>query len=292
MYCENCGHPIPDGARFCDSCGTPLIPAGAAHPEEIYENTSDDTMIPPMPEAPDASSDASGKRKQKKKMKQKAGGPEPDVKIEGRRVTENICLCPDGKYRWIYEYEMLKNPTILITVMKGLLLSFGIVAGFMVLINLIGGDFRYWNRSDYLSFFKGFLIFLLVMLALGAVSYLILAAIYGWSYQVLLTMDEDGVELRQMKKDFQKSQAIGWLTAAAGLATGNIGRVGTGILAATRDSSTSVFQHVRKVKAVRSRHVIYVNQVLGHNQVYAEEADFDFVRNFIVEHCPNAKISG
>ena len=100
------------------------------------------------------------------------------------------------------------------------------------------------------------------------------------------------VELMQMQKDFQKSQAIGWLTAAAGLATGNIGRAGTGILTAARNSSSSEFRHVRKVKAVRMRHVIYVNQLLGHNQVYAEDADYEFVREFIVAHCPNAKIIG
>ena len=103
-------------------------------------------------------------------------------------------------------------------------------------------------------------------------------------------MDEDGVELRQMKKEFQKSQAIGWLTAAVGLATGNIGQVGTGILASTRNSSSSVFQHVRKVKSVRRRHVIYVNQLLGHNQVYAEAADFVFVEKYILDRCTNAKV--
>ncbi len=245
MFCENCGHPIPDGSRFCENCGARVI-----------------------------------------------GNSDKEAEIDGRKVTENIYLCPDGKYRWIYEYKMLKNPAILITVMKVILLSYGIVMGFMVLLNLLGGDFRYWNRSDFVSFFGGFLILLVVLLMLGVISYLILAAIYGWSYQVLLTMDEDGVELMQMQKDFQKSQAIGWLTAAAGIATGNIGRVGTGILTAARNSSSSEFQHVRKVKSVRMRHVIYVNQLLGHNQVYAEDADYEFVREFIVAHCPNAKIIG
>ena len=206
--------------------------------------------------------------------------------ITGRKVTENIYLCPDGKYRWTYEYRMLENPAILITVLKVLLLSFGIVLAFLVLISLVGGDFRYWNRSDYFSFFRVFLILLLVMLALGVVSYLILAAMYGWTYQVLFTMDEDGVEHRQMKKDFPKTQAIGWLAAAAGAVSGNIGGIGTGILAATRESSFSRFRDIRKVKAVRRRHVIYVNQRLEHNQVYAEDADFDFVLNYIYDHVP------
>jgi len=280
MYCENCGHKIPDSARFCENCGAPADGAAAAGPGEQIEPAEAATDTSPKPDV----------NNNEKRKKQAAGTMEGEAVIAGQKVTENVYLCPDGKYRWIYEYQMLKNPTVLITVMKVLLLSFGIVMGFMVLINLIGGDFRYWTTSDYLSFSRGILIFLLVILALGAVAYLVLGAVFGWSYQVLFTMDEDGVELRQMKKEFQKSQAIGWLTAAVGLATGNIGQVGTGILASTRNSSSSVFQHVRKVKSVRRRHVIYVNQLLGHNQVYAEAADFDFVEKYILDRCTNAKV--
>ena len=54
MFCENCGHPIPDGSRFCEYCGARVI-----------ENSESETVI------------------------------------TGRKVTENIYLCPDGKYRWI-----------------------------------------------------------------------------------------------------------------------------------------------------------------------------------------------
>jgi hypothetical protein len=212
--------------------------------------------------------------------------PYPD-KSQG---SGNIRLCPDGKYRWIYEYRMLQNPTILITVLKGMMLSFGIVMCFIVLFLLIDGDFRYWDRSNYLSFSRGFFLLMLFLLALSVVAYLILAAIYGWSYQVLFTMDENGVEMRQMKKDYEKTQAIGWLTAAAGLASGNLSRAGAGIMAATRDSQASVFRQVRKVKAVRRRHVIYVNHLLQHNQVYAEDADFDFVLNYICERVPETAV--
>ena len=206
-----------------------------------------------------------------------AAEPEMGEDAGYQKVTENILLCPDGKYRWVYEFEMLKNPTVLITVLKVILLSFGIVLGFMALVNLIGGDFRYWNGSDFASFGRGMLI---------------LAGIYGWSYQVLIVMDENGVEQKMMKKEFAKAQALGWLTAAASLASGNVGRAGTGIMAATRDTSSSEFKRVKKVKAVRRRHVIYVNQTLEHNQVYAEDADFDFVRDYIVSHCPGAKVIG
>ena len=35
--------------------------------------------------------------------------------------------------------------------------------------------------------------------------------------------------------------------------------------------------------------VIYVNETLEHNQIYVDDADFDFVRNYIIERCRNAK---
>ncbi|MBR6704421.1 MAG: hypothetical protein IKI82_03235, partial [Lachnospiraceae bacterium] len=136
------------------------------------------------------------------------------------------------------------------------------------------------------------LILLSVLLFLSVIAYLIVAKSFGWSYFVLITMDEEFVQNRYMKQTFEKAQALGWLTALAGLAAGNLTAAGAGLVSATRDVSASVFAYVRKVKAVRRRQVIYVNQLLGHNQVYAEPEDFDFVRNWIADHCPNAKIRG
>lgn len=42
-------------------------------------------------------------------------------------INNRVKLYPDGKYRWVYEVPMLKNPTILIDVFKVLGISFGIV---------------------------------------------------------------------------------------------------------------------------------------------------------------------
>ena len=270
MFCEKCGKPLPEGAVFCEACGTRA--AAEAVPEELTELPviEEEGTAPVMEDVPDEPA-------------------EEDIGDE--MVTENIRLCADGRYRWTYEFQMLKNPAILITVLKVMLLSYAIVIGLLTMLNLFDGSFRYWNSSDYRSFYGGFLILLAVLLVLSVIAYLVVAAVFGWSYQVLLTMDEKGVEIRQMDKDFEKAQAIGWLTAAVGRSTGRIGMAGTGMLAAARKVSVSVFADVRKVKAVRRRHVIYVNQLLGHNQVYAEDADFDFVERFIKEHCVNAKIS-
>lgn len=214
----------------------------------------------------------------------------PDGQTAGTQVTKNIWLAEDGKYRWIYEFDMRKNPTILISVLRVLLLAFGILMAGMLALHLIEGVMT--SFAEYWGFYSGMLILLGVLLVLAVIAYLIVAKSFGWSYWVLITMDEEGVVNRYMKQTFEKAQALGWLTALAGLAAGNLTTAGAGLASATRDVSASVFAYVRKVKAVKRRHVIYVNQLLGHNQVYAEPEDFDFVRNWIADHCPNAKVRG
>ena len=256
MFCPECGHLIPEDSIFCEHCGLRLETAS----DEDIQYVSGKTQI------------------------------ESEKEISVQKTGDGGLLCPDGKYRWVYEFDMLKNPTILFAVWKVLAISGGIVCVIGFHVNLFSGDL--WYGFDLPGTIRFIAILAGIMLVISIVGYLIVACTYGWKYMVLFTMDEDGVEHRQMKKQFNKAKALGWLSAFAGTASGNAGRVGTGILAATRDSSTSEFKNVRKVKAVRRRHVIYVNQLLAHNQVYAQDEDFDFVRNYIVEHCPNAKVSG
>jgi hypothetical protein len=43
------------------------------------------------------------------------------------QADSRVTLYPDGKYRWVYEVPMLKNPSILFDVYKVLGISFGIV---------------------------------------------------------------------------------------------------------------------------------------------------------------------
>ena len=97
MYCEKCGAQLTEGAKFCDNCGAPVILPGS--PAES-----------PGPQA---------------------AGQQWEGQIEGQKVTQNIYLCPDGMYRWFYEFDMIRNPTILFTVWKVMFMAFAIV---MVLI--------------------------------------------------------------------------------------------------------------------------------------------------------------
>ena len=252
MFCKNCGNKIPDGAGFCSFCS-------AAVPGERADR------------GPKASVRAGGE----------------DKEMTGTHVTENVILCPDGVYRWVYEFPMLKNPTILFTIWKALGLSFGIVYVFMLLLELFSGSGS--SGEGFLRLTLAFAGLMLLFLVIGIIAYLIIAAMNGWKYMVLFEMDENCVKHIQMEKQFQKTQALGWLSAAAGLVSGNFSAAGAGILAATRDTSISVFTEVRTVRGSRRAQVIYVNQRLARNQVYAEAPDYDFVYRFIAGHCVNAK---
>jgi len=198
---------------------------------------------------------------------------------------KQIELCADGKYRWIYEFNMLKNPTIFFTVLNVFGVIILIQVLFIVILELKDGS----NLLDLLkSVGTTALVMLAIFFVLTLLGYLVVAARYNWKYVVLFEMDHEGILHRQLKDQVKKGQALGWITALVGAVGGSLTATGAGILAATKESSYSTFSAVRSVKPYRWRHVIKVNEPFCLNQVYVDE-DFDFVLDFIRSHCPKAK---
>ena len=208
------------------------------------------------------------------------------VKKNHPAESGHAILCSDGKYRWVYELDMLRNPSLLILVFKVFCISILIVGGFIFLLVLYDGDSLRENLE-----FTGKLVGIMcgIVFTLGIVSYLILAATFNWKYVVLYEMDEEGIECRQLKKQVKKSKAIGFITTMVGIATGNPTAMGAGLLAATQSTAYSTFASVRAVKPYPRRNLIKVNEPFFFNQVYAEDEDFDFVFNYIRSHCPKVK---
>lgn len=198
---------------------------------------------------------------------------------------ENIMLCEDGKYRWVYEMNLFKNPSIFMLIWK---IFFFIILGifaFMVLIQ--SGNSRFW-WVGFLNVAKVFGYILIGMTVLSALGYLLYAAIMGGSYIVEFEMDEKGVTHKQIASQTKNAKKLGAATMIVGAASGRIGTVGVG-LNAQRTEMYTEFAKVRKVKAYPRRHLIKVNERLEHNQVYAAKEDFAFVKDYIVSHCPNIK---
>lgn len=207
--------------------------------------------------------------------------PLESIDYEGKEVR----LCTDGKYRWKYEVNMFTNPAILITVFKVFLITIvGLFVVFGFFLYVIHGD---WQGLWWMT--KGMFIALGVFFVLSVLGYLIVALMYHGKYIVLFEMDENEVVHTQVPEQFEKARKVGTITAMAGLLSRSPGVAGAGLMSASRNSSTSILAHVRRVKPRRWMHLIKVNQRLNHNQVYARKEDFDFVYSFIKTHCPNAK---
>lgn len=193
----------------------------------------------------------------------------------------------DGKYRWVYELNMYKNPAIIFVVWKIFFFVFFGLWAFVTLVSL--GD-SWFGLDDALASAKTFLIIYLGFCLLSLVSYWILAAVvYSGTYCVLFTLDDEGVEHRVLDKQFKKAQALNLLGVVLGLAADNPTLAGSNLLAATKNVSKSDFRVVKSVKPKRWLNTIKVNELFEKNQVYVPEEDFDAMYRFILERCPKAK---
>ena len=197
----------------------------------------------------------------------------------------NITLQEDGKYRWTYEVNLFRNPTILLLIWK---IFFFIILGIFAFVVLISSGSSHFWWDGFLDTAKVFGFILVGMVVLTALGYLIYAAIMGGKYIVEFEMDEKGVRHKQTAKQAKKAEKLGQAAMAAGAASGSAETAGAG-LNAQRTEMYTEFAKVRKVKAYPRRDLIKVNERLGHNQVYAAKENFMFVKDYIVSHCPNIK---
>ncbi|MEE3385214.1 MAG: hypothetical protein VZR36_09050, partial [Prevotella sp.] len=136
---------------------------------------------------------------------------------------------------------------------------------------------------------KAMLITAAIMAVLSIIGYLVYALIAGGKYIVLFTLDEKEVVHQQMPRSAKKGQIIGDLAILAGLATGRMGTIGTGMLAKSRTSMTTTLSDVKRLTPCPSMNMIKVNETLSKNRVYVCKEDFFLVYNFLCEHCMNAK---
>lgn len=200
-------------------------------------------------------------------------------------LKQGVTLCDDGKYRWIYAMNMWKNPTILFLILKIFYGIFAVGGVLLVIMSLTQPAYegKLWENLGY------FLIFVAFFTVLILIAYSIVAAMYGGKYIILFTMDEQGITHEQVKEQARKARKLGALTAAVGAGRGNLSMMGLGASVAARTSMSSDFSMVRSVKAYKWRNVIKIREILSNNQVYARDEDFDFVLQYIREHCPRVK---
>ena len=85
----------------------------------------------------------------------------------GEKISGNITLCPDGKYRWRYDVPLFKNLTFYFLVWK---ILFFIILGifvFTMLADIINYGFEAEMLLNNLKFIGYFVIGMTVVSALG-----------------------------------------------------------------------------------------------------------------------------
>lgn len=197
-----------------------------------------------------------------------------------------ITLCPDGVYRWAYEFNLYKNPTILFMLYKIFGIIFLIMFGLMIVSDVSQPWFWDNPRTQILETTTNTFLFALFFFVLITASYYIYAAMQGGKYCVMFEMDDEKIIHRQYNQQIEKAQVIGAIATLAGAATGNLTTMGIGINSAVNNEMTSHFESVQSIKPYKRRGVIKVNEPLAKNQVYADGRDFDFVLKYISERCP------
>jgi len=223
-------------------------------------------------------------------LEDKTAPKKPKKKTRKPRIhcDYRVKLYEDGKYHWLYDVHLLKNPAILMEVYWVLGITLAIFALILFTIHACDSGFK---AEGLLMVLKITGIMGAGMLVLGLLAYLLYAALAGWTYSVHFIMDEQGVEHRQAPRAQKVAKGLGFLTVLVGLASRRPGVAGAGVLSASRTSMSTDFKVVKKVKAMRWMDTIKVHEPFGRNQVYVGAADFDFVYDFISRHCPKAKIS-
>ncbi|HSM25669.1 MAG TPA: hypothetical protein VK856_12460, partial [Anaerolineaceae bacterium] len=210
---------------------------------------------------------------------------EKSIQNSTQFISLGIIKGEDGVLRWVYEMNMWKNPTLLITIWKVLLLAAFVPAILMVFLSLGDG-----TGSALFTFIKIYALVAVIITGLMLLAYPLVAFLNGGIYSVVFEMDDRGIKHIQMQKQFKKNQILSLVTILAGLASGNLQTASAGILAGTKQSSYSQFSKVKSITVNTKRKVINLNETVSHNQVYAYSEDFDFVTAYILSRCKDANM--
>ena len=179
---------------------------------------------------------------------------------------------------------MLKSMFLLVEVWKVIAMAAAVVCIFMLLVGIFSGD----GISAAVGAVQTCILVLGILFVLSVPSYYIVTKANNGKYTVLFEMDNEGIDHTQIKTD--KAKALELLALFVGGIAKSRGATASAALSASGGSLYSRFSKVKKVKAFPKKNLIRVNGTLIHNQVYVRDEDFDFVYQFIVDHCPNAKI--
>lgn len=193
------------------------------------------------------------------------------------KYTDRVELCEDGMYRWYYDLDMRKDHRLIMTPLKVLA-----VIGIFMLVMV-----------QFLPYHSGGMSRLRVMGIMGACFALITAITLGicliqflirnGNYRYRFEMGPEGIRVLMDEGDTKAMQALGTAAEIMSLFTNSAAHTTTTMRAAQRAGYTS-FRSVRKAAVDRAKDCIRLKPLLGENVVFSKPEDFEFVKEYIVNH--------
>ena len=189
----------------------------------------------------------------------------------------------DGSYKWVYAVDMHKDLFMLEITLIVLALCFLVILIPIMLVTMQSG-------FDAEMFGVVLLCFAVVVL-ISVGSWWLVSTMYGWLYIMLFSMDDKGIRMRQVADQAEKTKLIASLTALTGALTHNYGTMAAGISGASSTEACSTFRNVSSISGDRKRGRIVLRSFMFFNLIYVKDEYYDFVFQYIADHCPNATVS-
>ena len=202
--------------------------------------------------------------------------------MERTEVTGRVTLYEDGVYRWIYGMDMQKNRLMFFRVLKIL----GCVGIGIIVLSLLAGSMGGGSAQSAMLLF-GFGTSACMLLA-WCLAYLIWSwASHGKTY-LLYEMTVDAIAVLSTvpgQKRFAPVPAADTVSTDVNalLEKGRTAHIGS-----RKGRSTVLLSHIISIDTHRSEDAISLRSALGDQLVYVSCDDYDFVLNFLYEHCPRA----
>ncbi|MBE6125187.1 MAG: hypothetical protein E7186_02545 [Erysipelotrichaceae bacterium] len=202
--------------------------------------------------------------------------------MDDSRVSHDFRLCDDGVYRWVYEYDLWKNHTVILEIEKFFILA---CMGIMVIQGLIEIPQKGFIKA-LISAAQEAGILLGIMSVLLVISYPIYCLLSNGKYCVLFEMDDKGIMHTRMEKKVKREDLVEWLWAANEILDSRLLSTSLSIATASEASMETVFSEVRKMSVSEKGKTITLVCRITRNQVYVPAEKFEFVKKYILERCP------
>lgn len=202
--------------------------------------------------------------------------------MDDNSVNQDFRLCDDGVYRWVYVYDLWKNYTVILEIEKIFILTAMVI---MIIQGLLGIREKGIVKR-LISAAQEAGVILAVMTGLLLISYPIYCLLSKGKYCVLFEMDDRSIMHTRMEKKVEREDLVEWLWAANEILDSRLLSTGLSIATASEASMETVFADVRKVTVSRKGKTITLRCRITRNQVYVPDDKFEFIRDFILERCP------